>query len=166
MNEILGKLEQVWNYLFVKGGIIFTALLTLLFSAIGFPKSIIYFIIFLIVADVLTRWFAIVYKNYGKFNLYYFFSAWKEQELNSKKLKIGFFTKVFFYAILLTISHQASVVSELVFGDVISNFMYSMIVILDIISILENMIESGYSKLQPILNFFSKKKDELIDKNQ
>lgn len=161
MHEIANKLYQVFNYLFVKGGIILSVVLTVFLTAIGFPKQVIYFIIALIIADIITRWFAIVYKKYGKFNLTNFYNAWKSQILNSKKLKIGFFTKVFFYAILLVVAHQSSIVPELAFGKIISNFMYSMIIILDIISILENMIESGWSKLRGMLNFFNKKKDEL-----
>jgi phage-related holin len=166
MQEIINKLNQVFNYLFVKGGIILTTILTLFLTAIGFPKSVIYFILSLIIFDILTRWFSIVYKKYGKFNLANFYKAWKERSLNSKKLKIGFFTKVFFYAILLIIAHQASIVPELAFGEVISNFMYSMIIILDMISILENMIESGWSKLKGMLAFFNKKKDELVGGNE
>lgn len=162
MTEILNKLEQVWNQLILKGGIILSAILALFLTAIGFPKSVIYFILFLMIADILTRWFSIIYSKYGKFNLSNFYQAWKEHILNSKKLKAGFFVKVFFYAILLVIAHQASIVPELAFGQVISNFMYSMIIILDAISVIENIIDCGFHQFSPLLKFFKNRKSEII----
>jgi hypothetical protein len=166
MYEIFHKLEQVWNYLFIKGGIIFSFLLTLFLNAIGFPKQCIYLIIFLIIADIGTRWYAVVKVQYGKFNLSHFFLAWKEHNLNSKKLKIGFFTKIVFYAILLVIAHQASIVPEFAFGATVSNFMYSAIIILDIISIGENMVDAGFTKAKAIVDYLKKKKDELFGKKE
>jgi hypothetical protein len=165
MEVFIHKIQSIWNYLFTKGGIISSTILTAFLTAIGFPKQIIYFIIMLIVADVLTRWYAIVRKKYGNFNLKLFYKAWVEKDINSNKLKSGIFAKIFFYAILLIIAHQTTIVPELAFGKIISNFVYSVIVILDCISIVENMIDSGYSKFKPMLQFLKNKLKELIGSN-
>lgn len=163
INAICSKALSVLDYLFTKGGLFLSTLLTIFLSAIGYPKQIIFFIIALMIADIITRWYAIVKNKYERFTINIFFKAWKNGVLNSHKLKEGFFVKIFFYAILLIIAHQTSVLPEVTFGDLISNFIYSMVIILDCISVLENMTSAGFSKFKPILNFFKKKKDELIE---
>lgn len=160
---ITSKIISVWNYLFEKGGIIFSFILTVFLTAIGYPKGVITFIIVLVIVDILTRWYSEVHKHYKEFTLKTFLNAWKDGILSSKKLKQGLFTKIFFYAILLYFAHQTSIIPELGFGIIISNFIYSVIIILDMISVFENMIQAGFTKVRPILNLLERKKDELFE---
>jgi hypothetical protein len=162
---IMSKFLTVWNYLFEKGGIIFSFVLTVFLTAIGYPKGVITFIIALVIVDILTRWYSEVHKHYKEFTLKTFYVAWKDGILSSKKLKQGLFTKIFFYAILLYFAHQTSVIPELGFGVIISNFIYSVIIILDMISVFENMIQAGFTKVRPILNMLERKKDEMFNEN-
>jgi hypothetical protein len=164
-SNISYKIMSCWDYMILKGGLFFSFLLTTFLTAIGFPSQTIYFIIFLIICDILTRFHATVYKHCGYFSIRLFFKAWKEKVLSSKKLKNGLFTKILFYSILLYIAHQCKISDELYLGTVISNFMYSSIIILDIISILENMGESNFKMASFIKTFFEKQKDKLIDDN-
>jgi hypothetical protein len=156
------KLIEVWNILSNKFILIFNVVLTAFLAGIGYPKEIIKFIVVLIICDVATRWYAEVVKKYEHFSLYNFLKAWKDQVLNSKMLKKGLFEKVFFYGIFLFVAHQTSVIAEMQFGQIISNFLYSIMIILDLISIGENMVDSGYERVRPILDFFKRKKTEII----
>jgi hypothetical protein len=158
------KLIEVWNILSNKFILIFNIVLTAFLSAIGYPKPVITFIIVLIFLDVITRWYAEVIKKYGHFNLLNFIKAWKKSEkvLSSKMLKKGLFEKIFFYAIFLFIAHQTSIIEQMQFGQVISNFLYTIMITLDLISIGENMVDSGFDSAKPILDFFKRKKTEII----
>jgi hypothetical protein len=158
------KLIEGWNILSNKFILIFNIVLTAFLSAIGYPKQVILFIVTLICLDVLTRWYAEVVKKYGHFSIYNFLKAWKpsEKALSSKMLKKGLFEKIFFYGIFLFIAHQTSIITEMTFGQIISNFLYSIMIILDSISIFENIVDSGFDSAKPILDFFKRKKTEII----
>lgn len=164
MQIIFNKLYLIWHYLFEKGGLIFSFLLTSFLAAIGFPKQVIIFIIVLVILDILSRWVAEVIKAYGKFDFLLFLKAWKHKKLNSKKLKRGLFLKVFFYSILLYIAHQCSICNELIFNNLISNFLYSILIVLDCISICENATDAGFDNINPIHKYLIKKKDDLLKK--
>jgi hypothetical protein len=155
------KLIEVWSILSNKFMLIFNFILTAFLSAIGYPSQVIKFIVVLIFLDVITRWYAEIVKEYKHFNLYYFFKAWRDKVLTSKKLKKGLFEKIFFYAIFLFIAYQVSIIEQMQFGQVISNFLYSIMIILDTISIFENMVDSGFDSAKPILDFFKRKKTEI-----
>lgn len=162
-DAVIMKIYSVWDYMIEKGGVVLSFILTLFLNAIGFPKNIIYFISFLVVADILTRFHSEVYKHYGEFTIKNFFKSWRHQVLTSRRLKNGLFTKIFFYTILLYIAHQMSITSELYFGQFVSNFIYSSLVVLDCISILENMTESDFSYASFIKKYFEKQRDKLMN---
>lgn len=165
MGVFTDKLQSCWEYLIHKGGLIFSFILTGILSLIGFPKQIINFIIFLFIMDILTRWYAVVIVNYGQFSLKNFYKAWKDKHLNSKSLKRGVFAKIFIYFVILVIAHQAGITQEFIVGQVVGSFLYSILIILDCISIFENLLESGFAIANPILKFFRSKKDD-ITKNK
>jgi hypothetical protein len=157
------KLIEGWNILSNKFILIFNIVLTAFLTAIGYPSQVINFILILIILDVLTRWYAEVVKRYGHFSIYNFLKAWKPKEkaLSSKQLKKGLFEKIFFYGIFLFIAYQTSIIEQMTFGTIISNFLYSIMIILDSISIFENIVDSGYTSAKPILDFFKRKKTEI-----
>jgi len=156
------KLIEVWNILSNKFILIFNIVLTAFLSAIGYPSQVIKFIVVLIFLDIITRWYAEVVEGYKYFSFINFLKAWKDGVLNSKMLKKGLFEKIFFYGIFLFVAHQTSIIEQITFGQVISNFLYSIMIILDLISIGENMVDSGYDRVKPILDFFKRKKKEII----
>lgn len=164
LDLVLERIQSFWDYMVYKGGIIFSFILTTILTLIGFPKQVINFIIFLFFMDILTRWYAIVVINYEYFSFKKFIQAWRDRKLNSKTLKRGILVKIFIYFIILVIAHQAGITSEFVFGQVISNFLYSILIILDCISIFENLLESGFAGANSILQFFKNKKNEITKK--
>jgi len=152
------KNEMVW---------LVSLILTTFLSAIGYPKEIIVFIFVLVIADVISRMMAEVYKKYKTISLYYFVISWKGEDktLSSKKLKYGLFAKIFFYGVFLYVANQTSIIPEVICGQAISTFLYSMIVVIEFSSILENSIDLGFKRFKPILQFFNKKRDELVGEN-
>jgi hypothetical protein len=163
---IISKAHSVWGYLIHQGGLILSLILTTILSAIGYPKQIIIFILLLIIIDVLTRWIAEVIMAYRQFTLYTFCKAWKDKVLNSKKLKHGIFLKIIFYTILLYIANQTGTIKEITFGQIISQFIYSTLVILDLISIAENMLDAGFSNAKFLVKYFKKKQLEIMGTNE
>ena len=164
LDLVLERIQSFWDYMVYKGGIIFSFILTTILTLIGFPKQVINFIIFLFFMDILTRWYAIVVINYEYFSFKKFIQAWRDRKLNSKSLKRGIFVKLFIYFIILVIAHQAGITNEFIFGQVVSNFLYSILIILDCISIFENLLESGFAGANSILQFFKNKKNEITKK--
>jgi len=170
MNEIFGSMGGLIKSLFDWSILMVSMVLTLFLKAIGYPSQIVYLICFLIVCDVLTRWYAEVKKKYGYFNMANFIKSWGEEKvLTSKKLKSGVFAKIFIYSIILILANMSIINHQLFFGlgEKVGYFLYSCIVSLDTISILENFVNAGYSKFKPILkglkNLFNKKKNEFLE---
>ena len=163
MHVFVDKLTSMWDYLVIRGGILLSFLITLFLSAIGYPKQVIVFVVVLMIADVVSRWVAEVVMAYDYFDLINFFKAWRYKVLNSKKLKSGLYVKIFYYAIILFIAHQASITEELAFGQLISNFLYSILIVLDCISIMENATESHFEKAVPILCYMKRIKNKVFN---
>lgn len=166
MDVLVQKLESIWNYLFHKGGIIISTLLTLFLDVIGYPKQVINFVVTLIIIDILTRWMAEVVKVYGLFTFKNFLKAWKNKVLNSKKLKKGLFVKIIFYSIFLYIANQMYINDEIIYGKTMSNFIYSIMITLDCISIGENSVDAGISSFKILVQFFKNKERQLLNKDK
>lgn len=165
LDAIFQKICSVWDYMVVKGGLVISFLLSTFLTAIGYPSQAIIFIVSLIVIDILTRFHTEIYKHYGYFTIKLFFKGWKEKVLTSRKLKNGLFTKIFFYSIILYIAHQTSIIEQLYFGQFISNFLLSSIIVLDLISIFENLSDSDVLQAKFIKQFLEKQRDKLMEKD-
>ncbi len=160
---ILG-LKHYLQLFFNKTILFLSILLSIIFTAIGYPKGILVFILTLVIIDTLTRHCAIVIQNYGKITLKNFLSACFTNKISSKYMKNGLGVKAFFYLIFLYMAHQASIHPEIIGRSYISNVLYSILFIIESKSITENLIDCGYQGFESILKFFTSKENELINK--
>jgi hypothetical protein len=55
-----------------------------------------------------------------------------------------------------------TIVPEMILGETMSNILYSLLIIIEVISILENFDDAGHKDITPFLRIFKKKKAELI----
>ena len=147
--------KTLWLLSFLFGAIL---------TAIGYPKDIVVFIVILVVIDTITKQCAIVKKHYGKINFINFLKACITNRISSKSMKIGLGVKIFFYLIFLYIAHQVGFMSEIIGQKIISNTFYSLLFLIETKSIGENLLECGYNKIKPLLDFLNIKEDEIINK--
>jgi len=111
---------------------------------------------------LLTKHYSITVINYRKFNLQNYIRAWQEKNLTSRAMKIGVGMKSILYLPLFYIAHQTSIIPEIIYGQTISSVLYSLLVIIESISVIENLVDCGHTKLIPFLSFFKKKEEEII----
>jgi hypothetical protein len=130
-------------------------------TAIGYPKQVLFFILWLIVADTITKHYSIVVINYKEFTLGNYRRAWKDKNLSSRGLKNGWGIKGLFYFPILFFAHQASILPEIIWGEIISNTIYSMLSIIEMRSIFENFEDAGYKRYSSVFKFISLKEDEM-----
>jgi hypothetical protein len=97
------------------------------------------------------------------FTLSNYRKAWKDKNLSSRGLKNGWGIKALFYLPILFFAHQASIIPEMLWGDVISNSIYTMLSIIEIRSLFENFEDAGYKNYSSILKFFSLKEKEISE---
>lgn len=141
---------------------LFSVLLGALLTALGYPKEVLVFIVVLIIVDILTKHYSLVRAKYNTFTLRKYFTAWKERVLTSRGMKNGIGVKVILYTPVLYIAHKASVLPEIMYGQTISSVLYSFLIIIEVVSILENYVDAGHTNLIPFLKFFKKKQLELF----
>lgn len=161
IDQMLCLIREFYNLMVVSVSLIFGVFL----SAIGYPKQVIVFILTLCLIDIASKWYAIVVSKYGYFSINNFVNSWVCKHLNSRAIKNGIGVKLFIYVPMLYIAHKTSIIDEMYFGEVISNTLYSLLMLIETISILENLVDSGLDRLKPVLRFFNRKQDELCGKD-
>lgn len=144
--------------------LLLSAILSIILSSIGYPKSILAFITTLVVIDTVVRVCAIVKRNYGNITLRNILYACSTNKISSKEMKNGLGVKAFFYLVVLYMAHQASIHAEIMGGEYISSVLYSLLFVIEGKSITENLRDCGYNGLNSILKFFDNKEDELVNK--
>ena len=163
MNVFIEHLFNNIRYLFNEVILIISVFFGFVLSHIGYPKEAILFIFTLCIIDIISKWYSIVVINYKCFTFLNFISAWKDKNLSSRAIKNGIGVKVFIYTPILFIAHKTTLIPELYYRELISNTLYSMLILIESISILENLVDSGFDRIKPILDFFKKKQSQLID---
>ena len=163
MKEILYNFAEGFSLLFNKVILFFSVLGGVLLSAIGYPKEVLMFILTMVVIDLLTKQYAIVKVSYGSFTLRNYCKAWKDKKLTSRELKNGIGVKTFLYMPVLYMAHKASVVPEILYGNVISNVMYTLLIIVEFTSMIENFILAGHTLFVPFLKFIKSKQQQILD---
>lgn len=158
---ILNELTKAWAVLSHWGIWLVSLIVGTLGTALGYPKQVLIVILIAIILDTLTKWYSIVTVNYKQFTLPNFFKAWKDKNLTSRALKNGVGSKTIMYLPVLYLAHQASILPQIIGGVTMSNVLYTIILLIEGISIIENFIDCGYTGLTPILNFFKKKQEEV-----
>ncbi|WDV47034.1 phage holin family protein [Clostridiaceae bacterium M8S5] len=165
MLEIIDCGSNIFKLCFSKSIWILGSILGIILSEIGYPKEVLIFIVTLIVIDLLSKQYSIIIKNYGKFTISLFYKGWKDKHLTSRALKNGICVKVFLYLPVLYTAHKCSILFEVVYGKTISNILYTVLVLVELTSILENCIDSGFTNLKPILKFLKHKQDNIVSDN-
>lgn len=163
--EILIKgFKYYMQLLFNKTIWLLSFLFGIVLTAIGYPKDIVIFIVMLVIIDTITKQCAIIKKYYGKINFKNFLKACITNKISSKPMKTGLGIKVSFYLIFLYIAHQIRCMPEIIGNILISNTLYSLLVIIETKSISENSLECGYKRIQPLLDFLNIKEEEIVNK--
>lgn len=163
VREIIDTCLDVVGLLFNKVLLFFSFVIGLLLSNIGYPKEILIFILTLIVIDLLTKQYAMTKVRFNDFTLENYIKAWKCRVLTSRELKNGLCVKAFLYFPVLYIAHNASILPQIIYGETMSNIIYTLLILVECSSIIENFILAGYDVFKPILKFIKKKENELID---
>lgn len=150
------------NIIWDKTIIFMSVILGIFLSAIGYPKSILAFIVTLVIADTIIKLFAITKQHYKKLTFNNFIIACFTNKISSKNMKNGLGVKAFFYLIFLYIAHQVSIIPEIIGGEYVSNVIYSLLFVIEGKSILENLIDYGFKQLKPLLKYFKTKENEIL----
>lgn len=136
-----------------------------LLAQIGYPKQIVLIILFLCVADILTKWFSVTTINCGRFSLYNMYKTWiLDRKLSSEKFRIGTTAKFTLYLILLYPAHQLMYCENEVIGfSLISSVIYTIILLIELSSIIENFNDAGYTRLNGLLKWLRGKENDLLE---
>lgn len=135
-------------------------------SAIGYPKQVLVFIMTLSVMDIVTKHYSIVTLNYGYFSIGNYFRAWRDKNLTSRAMKTGLGIKVMLYSFVLYVAHQVSVLPEIMYSGSISNTLYTMVMLIETISISENFVDCGYKGFALFLQFFKGRHAQIFTNTQ
>lgn len=158
MYGILLAAKGFWEHISQFAIWISASFVSLLYVLFGDPNYLTLLIVILFISDFLTRLIAET-KKAGGISPKYVKKALELGYIKSKKFKEGLFVKVFFYTILMSVAHAAQMAEGLFIGDFIASTIYFAIVINDLISVLENMIEAGFSNWTWVLDKIKKKKE-------
>ena len=145
------KFKAIWDRLIVKGGIFIAAIMSWVFSLVGYPNAVIDFIVMLMIFDILTKFYVETITSTGKFTLKTLWdTCFTKNVINSKQLKNGLFAKIFVYFILFTIAEQ-STIDGLMFKDSLKFLAYNGICTVELYSVMENI-----TKVHPKFNFIKR----------
>lgn len=123
------------------------------------PNQLTYSIVILMTLDVCTR----VYANSSKAGG--FLKAIKNRSITSEALTRKSFGKIVRNTTLIIIANQAKTTFPIeLIGDTIYTLLYTFMWFGESISVLENLIDSGWDDLESVLDFFKKKRDDLKKK--
>lgn len=162
-----GMLEQALELLqYLTNGVlwVFSIVFSTILTQIGYPKESIIFIVTLVSIDLLSKQYAIVRENYSSFSIRLYGKAWMEKKLTSRQLKNGLGVKSILYLPLLYMAHQASVIKEFMFGDTVSQVIYTMLMLIEMASIFENLRDAGHIEVNTLLKLVKSKQSELEEK--
>lgn len=156
MDEVFGWLEHLWEC--AKHGIVWfwsTAVGWLLYL-VGGPTASLGALLLVMVCDLVSRLLAESVHAGG------FFIAIKARYIRSKSMFRGTAVKIVAYYILAVVAHQLRRVTFIPqLSDVLSSVVYSFLIVVEAISIVENLAEAGLTGLQPLKRRFERERDKL-----
>jgi hypothetical protein len=130
----------------------------------------------LIVVDTLTRWMAIGYKESrnsgGNGSIFVWLSvSFLLSRINSETFRTKFSTKAISYGLLIAVfNHLGQVIPGVIFGysfvGIPNSFICTWLALGEVKSILENLIDSGITIVQPLILWAQKKQDQMTDASQ
>ncbi|MGE6227643.1 hypothetical protein [Paenibacillus chitinolyticus] len=164
--SVFTQLFEMLSTMFHGTVVFLSIILGVILSAIGYPKEVLNFIFWMIVIDLCTKHYSIIVIHYKRFNLSNYINGWRDRFLTSRGMKDGLGVKALLYIPILYIAHKLSVIPEVVFGSAMSSILYSLLLIIEIISVLENLSDAGHTEVRPLVKLFRKKKDELLNEDK
>ena len=167
--HIFGKFKELSFISWITA--FFIGLATSYNSLIGYSSNnndAINFIAFLVICDFVTRLMAQLVKANKTFPqkdkelvpisfLRLVWYAHKTKIVSSHAFFRGFFIKVVAYTCLLGIAHFAGNIQNIPLVGSISAIIYGGLIIYDLISVLENLSEAGFTQALGLLSIFKKK---------
>jgi hypothetical protein len=164
-NEIFNQALIILQSMLNKTLICLSVIISVFLGAIGYPKQVLVFILVLIIIDLITKQISLVAIKYGEFTIRNYFKGWTEKPaiLTSRALKNGVCVKTILYSPVLYMAHQFTIIPQMIGGNVIANIFYSLLLLVEISSIFENFIASGFTFFIPFLKYIKKRESEIFE---
>lgn len=172
MQEIWQRFVDSWHVKMLCSGAVTCA--TFLFGDITAAPFVSLWM--LVAVDTFTRWMAVGYKESlqrgGKGSIFVWISvSFLLSKINSETFRVKFCSKALSYAILIiAFNHLGQAIPNAVFGysfaGVPNSFICTWLALGEVKSILENLIDSGITIVQPLAGWAEKKQDQMTDNSQ
>lgn len=169
MQEIWQRFVDSWHVKMLCSGAVTCA--TFLFGDITAAPFVSLWM--LVTVDTFTRWMAIGYKESlqrgGKGSICVWISvSFILSKINSKTFRVKFCSKALSYAILIIVfNHLGQAIPSVVFGysfvGLPNSFICTWLALGEVKSILENLIDSGITIVQPLAGWAAKKQGQMTE---
>lgn len=148
LKHMFERISDLWLWGFLLG------VLTYLVE----PTAAFYALWVAVFLDLITKMAALAYKNGG------LIAATKAKVINSHTMFYRTFIKVLAYFTMTVLAHQSKAVVEIEAVPIIfSTIIYSILFLVEVYSIIENLIEAGAEDLKPLMLRFQKEKEKVIE---
>lgn len=152
----LNWLRSVWEH--ARNGVmwLWSFITGTLMYLVGGPSAALSALFIVMIADLLCRLVAESVQAGG------FFMAIKTRHIRSKAMFRGTALKFFGYYVLAVVAYQLQRVTPIPqLSDVLSAVIYMFLLIVEGISVFENLTEAGLTSLQPLKRRFEREMDKL-----
>ena len=162
-NEIFNQALIIMQSMLNKTLLVLSIVVSIFLGAIGYPKQVLVFILVLIIIDLITKQISLIIIKYGEFSIRNYIKGWtgKPAILTSRALKNGVCVKTILYSPVLYMAHQFTIIPQIIGADIISNTFYTLLILVEISSIFENFIASGFTFFVPFLKYIKNKEKEV-----
>jgi len=157
-NEIIHQALIILQSMLNKTLLFLSVIISIFLGAIGYPKQVLIFILVLIVIDLITKQVSLIIVKYGEFSIRNYFKGWTDKPaiLTSRALKNGICVKTILYSPVLYMAHQFTIIPQMIGGNIIANIFYTLLLLVEVSSIFENFIASGFTFFVPFLKHIKK----------
>ena len=166
LDELMMPVKHFSNRVISKEVLVLSSEIALIFTLLGFDRSVTKFIFLLVLTDLLTKWYSLVVRNYGSFKIQNVLRAFHDGIINSNRLRKGVFGKVLMYIVLVAIASgldHPEIKNLILLSSYMSQFIYSVLVVSEVMSVLENFRDCGHSLAGNLLNKFSRSTSSMFD---
>lgn|GEM_PF-3480163 len=148
LKHMFERISDLWVWGFLLGALTYLVEPTAAFYALWVA-------VFL---DLITKVVALAAKNDG------LIAATRMRVINSHTMFYRTFIKVLAYFTMTVLAHQSKAIVEIEAVPIIfSTIIYSILFLVEVYSIIENLIEAGAEDLRPLLLRFQKEKQKAIE---
>ncbi|GBF35480.1 hypothetical protein DCCM_4609 [Desulfocucumis palustris] len=153
MDNLYNLFTNIINNHAAQLGGIFLGVLTYLVA----PTAAFYALWIAVVIDLLTRLVALSVKYGG------FWQATRQSQISSKKMFHGTAIKIAAYFFMTVLAHQSKYIVEIEAVPVLfSSIIYCLLFLVEVHSIIENLIDAGAEDLKPLLLRFKREKTRVM----